>query len=143
MKTYSDLQDTKLKLTVDLEVVGRPDFTLSTVPCDITNQQFVQCEFKQVTQSYYFDLLTPFSIVIELMNKDYNNDNETAIIIRRLLVDNIDIIPRYTHFAEYNNDHAYKDPTNYLGFNGKWTLIFDRPFYQWLHQATAQGMLIG
>ena len=143
MKTYSDLPATKLKLTADLEIVGRPDFTLSTSPCGITNQHFTHCEFNQITQSYYLDLLNPFTFEIELMNKDYNIDNKTAVIIRRLSVDNISIIPEYTQHAVYNNDHGFTDPTNYLGFNGKWTLTFDRPFYQWLHQARSQGWLIG
>lgn len=143
MKTYSDLQDTKLKLTVDLEIVGRPDFTLSTNPCAVTNQYFTQCEFKHISHSYYLDLLTPFTFVIELMNKDYNSDNETAVIIKRLSVDHISIIPEYTHLAQYDNDHKYTDPTTYLGFNGKWALTIDRPFYQWLHQARSQGWLIG
>ena len=143
MKTYSDLPVTKLKLTVDLEIVGQPDFTLSAIPCKVTNQRFIQCEFKQITQSYYIDLSTPFTFTIELMNKDYNSDNETAVIINRLSVDNILIIPEYTQYAIYSNDHNYTNPTNYLGFNGKWTLTFDRPFYQWLHQARSQGWLIG
>jgi hypothetical protein len=131
MKTYSDLPDTKLKLDVELELVGRPEFTLKVG------------SHTEHNQTYYLDPLTPFTVIIELMNKNYNSDNETAVIIRRLCIDNISIIPEYTQYAEYNNDHGFTDPTNYLGFNGKWTLTIDRPFYQWLHQARSQGWLIG
>ena len=76
-------------------------------------------------------------------NKVYTTEYETAVIIKRLSIDNINIIPEYTHCAEYNNDHGFTDPTSYIGFNGKWALTFDRPFYQWLHQAHNQGWLIG
>ena len=136
MKNYSDLTVTDLKVNIELGSVGNPDFT---VDIKSENQHFTPT----VNQTYYIDLLTPFTITIELMNKDYNVDNETAVIIQRLSIDNIDIIPKYTHLAVYDNDHGFTDPTNYLGFNGKWTLTIDRPFYQWLHQARSQGWLLG
>ena len=136
MKNYSDLQDTKLKLDIELETIGNPDFTLSV----ITN--FTDTVAPN-DQTYYLDSLTPFSIVIELRNKVYTTEYETAVNIKQIAVDNISVIPEYTHYAEYNNDHGFITPTNYVGFNGKWTLTFDRPFYQWLHGAKNQGWLIG
>lgn len=65
MKTYSDLPDTKLRLDIELEIIGNPDFTLSINSNQITNQ---------VNQTYYLDLLTPFSVIIELKNKVYTTD---------------------------------------------------------------------
>ena len=131
MKKYSDLPDTKLQLDIELELVGDPKFSLQVGPC--TDYQ----------STYYLDLLTPFSIIIELHNKVYTTEYETAVIIKRLSIDNISIIPEYTHLAQYDNDHGFTDPTSHIGFNGKWALTVDRPFYQWLHQAQNQGWLIG
>ena len=135
MKTYLDLLDTKLKLDIELELVGSPDFllTVKSGDSDMSGQQ-------DLNQSYEIDLLTPFSLSIILRNK---NDNNTAIIIRRISVDNIEIMPRFNYLADYINEHNTNTPTSYLGVNGKWTLTIDRPFYQWLHQARSQGWLIG
>ena len=83
------------------------------------------------------------NIDIIMSDKHYSLEYETAAIIRQLSIDNIDIIPRYEYLADYDNDHDFKNPTNYLGFNGKWTLTIDLPFYHWLHKHSGQGWLIG
>lgn len=137
MKTYSDLPDTKLHIQLSLEVVGNPECRVG-IDDDIIDYRLSQA----IILDYYRDLTDIFSINIELINKEYTEEYETAIILG-LSVDGINIVPEYTHLAHYDNDHGFKDPTNYLGFNGKWTLTFDRPFYQWLHQAQNQGWLIG
>jgi hypothetical protein len=139
MKNYLDLPDTDSCMTVRLEVepVGKPMIRFGV------NEHIIDYVLTEsLSLEYEVKLLNPFTVIIELYNKDYNND-ETAVIIRRLSIDNIDIIPEYSHYARYDNDHGFTDPTNYLGFNGKWVLTFDRPFYQWLHQAQNQGWLIG
>jgi hypothetical protein len=92
--------------------------------------------------SYQVPILSPMFFCLELKNKQYNQNFETALIIDRISVDNIDIMPTYSYLADYQNDHNNNNPTNYLGFNGKWTLTIDRPFYQWLHQAQGQGWLL-
>ena len=79
---------------------------------------------------------------IELQNKQYSLEYETAVIIR-LSIDDIDIVPKYDYLADYINDHDNHDPTSYLGFNGKWTLTIDRAFYHWLHVHSGQGWLFG
>ena len=140
MKTYSDLPDTNLKLIVELEFNGAPDCSLLIEPSSISRQDFCPGAVQTVNQTYYLDLLTPFSLSIILRNKP--NDT-TGIIIRRISVDNIEIMPRFNYLADYINEHNTNTPTSYLGVNGKWTLTFDRPFYQWLHQAQNQGWLIG
>ena len=141
MKTYSDLPaiDTRLRLHIKLEPVGTPDITVSVndVVDDYPGLS------NNIILDYHIDLLDLFSIDIELRNKHYTTEYETAVIIKQLCIDNIDIIGRYDYLAEYNNDHGFKNPTNYLGFNGKWRLTFDRPFYHWLHQHSGQGWLIG
>jgi len=140
MKTYSDLQaiDTRLHLHIELKPVGTPDITVS-----VNNIADSYSGLNNIIQlDYHVDLLDIFNINIELHNKIYSLDNETAVIINRLSVDNVDIIPKYDYLAEYINDHANNNPTSYLGFNGKWTLTIDRPFYHWLHLHSGQGWLI-
>jgi hypothetical protein len=141
MKTYSDLQaiDTGLQLQVELEPVGTPEVTISIN--GVKNHYHVLSD--TIILDYRVDLLDLFSVNIELSNKHYTTEYETAVIIRRLSVDNIELIPKYDYLAEYVNDHDNDNPTSYLGFNGKWTLTFDRPFYHWLHKHSGQGWLIG
>lgn len=137
MKTYSELLDTKLYLDVILELIpdGNPNCRFGI------NENIIDYQLLEpIIVDYQLELLTPFSIMIELYNK---SDNNTGIIINRLSVDNIEIMPRFNYLANYYNEHNTNNPTNYLGVNGKWVLTVDRPFYQWLHQAQNQGWLIG
>jgi len=140
MKTYSDLQaiDTRLHLHVELEPIGTPDITVSVN--DIVDHYSALSN--NIILDYHVDLLDLFAVNIELRNKHYTTEYETAVIIKRLFIDNIIIIPTYCHLANYQNDHNNNNPTNYLGFNGKWTLTIDRPFYHWLHQVQGQGWLL-
>ena len=140
MKNYLDLRATnhQLEVEIELEAIGRPKFS-----CGINKLIEYHGNSDIVNLSYKLNLLEPFSVIIELMDKVYTTEYETAIIIRRLCIDNIEIIPKYDYLAVYNNDHDNNTPTSYLGFNGKWTLTFDRPFYHWLHEHSGQGWLIG
>jgi len=141
MKNYSEITDTNqsLDIQIQLKPVGLPNIWVKV------NQDYIG--YSQLSEpiilDYRIGLLNPFSITVELHNKDYDIDNTTAVIIERLSVDNIDIIPKYDYLAEYINDHDNKNPTSYLGFNGKWTLTIDRPFYHWLHEHSGQGWLFG
>jgi len=139
MKRYSDLLDidTRLNVKLELEPIGTPDVSVTIADYRqdylLSNNEIID---------YTIDLLQPFSVIIELQNKQYSLDYETAVIFR-LSVDDIDIIPKYDYLADYVNDHDNHDPTSYLGFNGKWTLTVDRAFYHWLHVHSGQGWLFG
>lgn len=140
MKTYLDLQaiEHTLPVKIELEPVGTPDLEISV------DQSYHRCRlFNTVLYEFKVPLLCPFVVTILLKDKKYNLEHETAIKIKTLQVDGVDLVPRFDYMAVYSNDHDNNDPTSYLGFNGKWTLTIDKPFYQWLHQATAQGWLIG
>jgi hypothetical protein len=141
MKTYSDLQaiDSRLHLQIELKPVGIPDIAVSVN--DIIDDYPGLSD--NIILDYHIDLLDLFSIDIELRNKHYTTEYETAVIIQRLSIDNIELMPEYNYLARYINDHDNNDPTSYLGFNGKWRLTFDRPFYHWLHEHSGQGWLIG
>jgi hypothetical protein len=139
MKRYSDLLDidTRLNLKLELEPIGTPDVSVTIADYRqdylLSNNEIID---------YTVDLLQPFLVIIELQNKQYSLEYETAVIIR-LSVDDIDIVPKYDYLADYVNDHDDHDPTSYLGFNGKWTLTIDRAFYHWLHIHSGQGWLFG
>jgi hypothetical protein len=139
MKNYSDLQaiDSELHCHVELEPVNTPEVVV------IINGVYGGGKlFKSVVFDVSINLLQPFTIEIELKNKIYTTEYETAVIIKQLQIDGIDLVPRLDYLATYRNDHDNNDPTSYLGFNGKWTLTIDRPFYHWLHEHTGQGWLI-
>jgi hypothetical protein len=139
MKRYSDLLDidTRLNIRLELEPIGIPDISVTIADY---RQDYLLSDNQII--DYTVDLLQPFSVIIELQNKQYSLDCETAVIFR-LSVDEIDIVPKYDYLADYVNDHDNHDPTSYLGFNGKWTLTVDRAFYHWLHLHSGQGWLFG
>jgi hypothetical protein len=141
MNNYSDLLDInnyKLSICIQLEPVGCPDIEVT-----VAENVHVGLKLNNLLKlEYQVNLLDLFLINIELKNKIYTLDYETAIIIRQLSIDNINLIPKFDYLANYDNDHNNNNPTNYLGFNGNWSLTFDRPFYQWIHLHTAQGLLV-
>jgi hypothetical protein len=141
MKTYSDLQDidTRLNLVIELEPVGNP---MTRVIVNDKEYDYPGLS-SLIMINDYLPLMDLINIDIIMSDKHYTTEYETAVIIRRLSVDNIELIPRYDYLAEYVNDHDNNDPTSYLGFNGKWTLTIDLPFYHWLHHHSGQGWLIG
>jgi hypothetical protein len=140
MKTYSDLTDidTRLHLVIELTTVGIP-----TVDVNINSKKYHYSELSApVVIEDYLPLLDTIDIGVVLSNKHYTLEYETAVTIIRLCIDDIELIPRYDHLADYVNDHHNKTPTHYLGFNGKWTLTIDQPFYRWLHCHSGQGWLL-
>ena len=145
MKNYLDLQATNytLDVCVELAPVGNPDVVVKVATADgVTDIYSASTLLEPVTLTYKLGLMDLFSIEIELKNKTYTLEYETAIIIQRITIDSIDIVPKFDYLASYINDHNHTCPTSYLGFNGKWTLTVDHPFYHWIHQITGQGLLL-
>lgn len=139
MNNFSDLLATDLHLDLVLiaEPVGYPD-----VEIWIDQQLIHQGQSSEfITVSKQLPLLSGFSIMVKLKNKVYTSESETALVLNNLSIDGFDIIPQFTHLAKYVNDHAFTEPTSYIGFNGEWKLTVDRPFYQWQHEITSQGWL--
>jgi len=139
MKNFSDLLATDLHLDLVLiaEPVGRPDVEIWV------NQQLIhQGQLSEsITVLKQLPLLSEFLISVNLKNKVYSSQSETAVVLTKLSVDGFDIIPNFTHLAQYTNDHDFKKPTSYIGFNGEWRLEVTKPFYQWQHEITSQGWL--
>lgn len=140
MNTFLDLQATEFDVDLRLQVraIGQPSLRIS-INQDIVYHGILTHTFDL---NHQLPLLQPFAVTIELLDKDYNSAQETAAVIEHLAIDQFELIPGWTQLATYTNDHQYTDPTNYLGFVGVWQLLIDRPFYQWTHVVTNQGMLL-
>jgi hypothetical protein len=140
MKTFLDLQDTELCLELTLRVrpIGNPQLKIS-INDDVAYQWNSEHSFSIQRQ---LPLLDPFLIKIELLEKDYMAPVETAAVIEQLKIDSFELVPAWTQLAQYKNDHNHHEPTNYLGFVGTWQLAVNRPFYQWWHSSTGQGLLL-
>ena len=128
MKNFLDLlaTDPHLDLVLTMDPVGIPDAEIWV------NQQLVyQGQLSEsITVSKQLPLLPGLSISVKLKNKIYGLGPETAIVLKRISIDDFDIIPAWTQLAQYVNDHNIDDPTSYLGFNGEWKLEIIKPFYQ-------------
>lgn len=143
MKSFSDLQDIDTIAVVSIRISSITDNGIPTAIVKLNDNIVLNSSLiHSNTLTYSHDLLLPLSISVEMQDKQYNQHRETAIIIESIMIDNNELLPEYNHLAEYQNDHDNNNPTSYLGFNGKWTLTIDRPFYQWLHQAQGQGWLL-
>lgn len=140
MKNYSDLQDTNLKLDLCLTIdpIGCPNIDVVVG----NNKLFHGTLNQKLVLKHQVDLTTHFSLSIQLREKLYSLESETAAVIENFSIDGITLIPKFEYLAQYNNDHNRTDPTCYLGFNGRWTLTFDCPFYHWLHKHSGQGWLL-
>jgi hypothetical protein len=140
MKNFSDLlaTDQSLDLVISVAPVGLPDTEIW-----INQNLMYQGQLSDTLDiSKKLPLLSAFSISVKLKNKIYTSDSETAIVLTKISIDGFDIVPAWTHLANYTNDHHMDDPTSYLGFNGEWELVISQPFYQWRHQVTGQGWLL-
>jgi hypothetical protein len=143
MKNFLDLLAIEPELTIS--VVLNPIVDNGPPGCRLSingHNLFYGDLVNRLTCNFKTNLIDPFDLKIELYNKIYNIEKETAIEIESIRIDSFEIIPNWTHLASYHNDHDINAPTSYLGFNGHWQLNIDRPFYHWLHVQTGQGWLL-
>ena len=142
MKNFLEALDTdqKIKVKISIKVLDNndyPDFTL------FFNEKFIahnnQKQINIIDQVRYDEKI---SIKIKMFGKKYSALKESAIIVEDISIDDINLIPTFSHHAVYENDHNQPLATNYLGYNGEWSISINEPFYNWYHSATAQGMLI-
>ena len=143
MKNFLEALDTdkEIEIVVKLTAIshnGYPDINLSVCEHVLYDGPLSKSKSFQINKGIN-DLLT---FQITLKNKKYSPLKETACLIDEISIDGYEILPKYQHFSTYENDHGKNISTNYVGYNGTWTLKFDRPFYQWHHQISGQGMLI-
>ena len=141
MKNYSEVQGRDLDISVILEPIidnGPPDVCFS-----INGTVIYQGSLHAQQQwKLHHDLLTPVLFEISMINKQYHPDRETALIVRELTIDGVKIIPGLEHLSCYVNEKAIPALTNYMGWNGRWRVEIDQPFYHWLHTHRGQGWLL-
>lgn len=141
MNRFSDLQATDLYLEISLRAItdnGAP-WAQVTVNDKVLWRQQV---FEDIVLTHRMPLLDPFVISVAMQDKVYNSQKETALIIQSVCVDGFVVIPRFNHHSRYHNERNQCSPTNYLGFNGVWSLNVPEPFYRWRHRVLDQGWLL-
>lgn len=143
MKTFSELLDieTVLDLKLQIEVLddnGYPEFEIkiddTIVPVLNKNNNIIID--RQVS------MYDPIKIQVLLKHKNYSDVKESAVIIKNITIEGMEIIPKFVHKITYINERNKLLFTNYLGYCGIWELKIDRPFFQWYHEVSGQGMLI-
>ncbi len=143
MKNFSDLPDTDPAITVVIKLSAISD---NGYPGALVRVNQDVIEYLQLTQSVEHEFAVPLRDTIEieiaLIDKQYSQNRETAIVIDSVSIDGFEIVPGWTHLATYDSERGLQGPTSYLGINGSWKLVIDRPFYQWRHQITGQGWLL-
>jgi len=78
---------------------------------------------------------------IKLSDIDYSIGHP-SIKIKKISVDDIELIPRFTHLSYYNNDKNITSPTSIIEFNGEWILDTKQPIKWWIHEHTGKGWLL-
>lgn len=143
MKNFSDL----LAINADIEI------KISVTP--ICRNGNPRCRILINNQVWYDDVLSgaqylssrvgltdAICITVEMSDKVYSQERETAVVIDQITIDGFEIVPDWTHLARYENDHDANGPASYLGYNGCWTLEINEPFHRWRHRVTGQGWLL-
>jgi len=144
MKNFLDQLDIKqhcITVTVKLQVIGTNGFPGASIRVNQDVVEYVQL-LTTVEQQFKVGLKDSIEIEISMMDKEYSQTQETAVIIESVDIDGFEIVPNWTHLAVYDSERGVQGPTSYLGINGSWKLTIDRPFYQWRHLVTGQGWLL-
>ena len=87
-------------------------------------------------------ILSSIVFEVEILNKDYNSDSDSAIEVLDITVDGIQLLPEFVRYSTYFNDKNWTEPTTHLGFNGTWQFIIPEPFWRWYHKVSGQGWLL-
>jgi len=143
MKNFSDLLATENSVLIQLKLRAITDNGMPWCDVKVNQQSLFAGPLQEILAvEHKIGLLDPISISVEMKNKVYSSQAETAVVLEQLTIDNFDILSQWTHLANYDNDHSANTPTSYLGFNGVWSLDITEPFYRWRHKITGQGWLI-
>lgn len=143
MKNFLEALDIKqqLKVKISLSIIddnGYPDVKL-TINNNVT---FIKKDINLLNFECLIRIHQNIKIQIDMKNKIYSNLAETAVIVNSIEIDDINIIPTFNHLIEYQNDKKLPITTEYIGYNGCWTLDINEPFYNWYHKVSSQGILI-
>ena len=143
MKSFSEATD--IDILLDLKVTVEP-LTRNGVPYGRISldhiTMFDGLLYQPTTVCAQINLCDDIQILIDLHGKIYDQNKETAIHIKSIAVDGIEIKDHCYNLIQYNNDQRVKHQTLYLGFNGEWMLRVPGPFYRWWHTVSGQGWLL-
>lgn len=143
MKTFSDLLDTPRDLPVHLALQPITDNGAPLITIWVNgNRLYQDWMIGPWSIDHTVDLSMPLEIRIDLREKHYSSERETAVVIHGLTVDEFDVLPWLTKQATYDHDHWCQDVSNYLGFNGEWCWRTHEPFYIWQHRTCNMGWLL-
>lgn len=143
MQNFS--QATDIDLSLDLKIIVEP--LIENGPpyaCIYVNKHLMFDGFMNQTTAItkQIGLSENICICIDLSGKTYDEVKETALNIRSITVDSLEIKDHCWQLIKYDNDQNNNAKTMYLGFNGKWQINIPGPFYRWWHAATGQGWLL-
>lgn len=142
MKNFYDQQDiSTLNIGVTLSPIKDKDFPDILLKIN-TVVLYEGILTENTSFKHQWPLMDIFKISLELKNKNYKSSSNTAVSIDSLKIDDFNIVPMWTQLAKYSNDSNVTAPTNYLGFNGTWSLEITESFYRWQHKITGQGWLL-
>lgn len=116
MNQFSDLQATDFALNLELQ--------LSSISADpvlvLINQQvwYQGSAWPSLVLHHQLALLEPFTVAVL----------SATVAVDQLLIDQWALLPDWSHLLQRSHS--------------EWQLQVDRPFYQWQHQVTSQGMLL-
>jgi hypothetical protein len=143
MKNFLDHLATT-DLSIQVRVVLRPHF--DRIPpryrLEINQQQVSGVLHSEIEFQGRVALLDPVNLEIQLLDKDYNDDHTTAVIVASVSIDGQELMPDFCHLAQYENDHGAEQATDHLGYNGLWRLVIDDCFDRWWHRQSGQGWLL-
>lgn len=142
MKTFSDILDINPDINVEINIETIEDNGYPNFEVNLNHQNIVIDQQKNIGIKKTVSVFDPIRIEIVLKDKKYSSTKETAILIRSIKIAGIDIVPKFLHLTEYNNDHNQKIHTTHIGYNGCWSLDTVKPFFEWYHEFSGQGMLI-
>lgn len=128
MKNFYESTDIKSQLTLDVSLTLTP---VEQCYCIVTinGVELFSGILKRTTKlDYTSPLEDPLNFKIAVERR-----HPQAVIVDNITVNNHSIMPLYQHFASPS--------TNYIDFNGDWTLNIPS-FYTWYHTATGQGWIV-
>lgn len=142
MKSFSEILDTKKYLPCIVDIKPITDNGCPTLEIKVKDKRIIQFEVVDDIQiRTNVPLLEAFKIEFVMSEKVYSEKKETALVID-LSIDGHEILPRFQYLLNYNNDQNRDIKTNYMGFNGELSLDINKPFYEWFHEHTNQGVLL-
>jgi hypothetical protein len=97
MNTFSDLQAIDLELALWVQPMGNPLLKIS-INDDVVYHGNL-AHLLEIRRQ--LPLLQPFAVTVELLDKDYHSNQETAVVIKQLTVDGFELIPQWNHVVHW------------------------------------------